>query len=440
MSPAARGPATTTTSAGSSAAAGSPPSAGSAPSAGSSTSAAPARGPATTAPSAGSSPPAASSSSSASPAPGIHRIASIAITHHRLNYDPPFHASWDTKPRVFFDATIVRVTTDTGLVGLGSGDLMLGFAGHENLFIGQDALAIERHYRVLSNIDFHYGRCWPLDLALWDLAGKITGQPCWKLLGGLSNRVRAYASSGTLRDPGALAEAAERYLSQGFPALKIRFHRGDWRDDVKALEAVRARVGNRLELMVDCNQGWRMPWDTETPWSLKDALTVARELERLGVYWMEEPLHRGDHAGMKALREATDVRIAAGEMTRQLHELRDLITDGCVDVLQPDVALVGGITGLRRVATLAQEHNLAFTPHTWTNGMGVTANAHLVAGFIDAPFLEFPYDPPEWSFDRRDYMMAKPLRTDAEGWLNLSDAPGMGYELDEARLAATKVG
>ena len=373
-------------------------------------------------------------------ASAAHRIQSIEITHHRLNYDPPFHASWDTKPRVFFDATIVRVTTDTGLVGVGSGDRMLGFEGHEALFIGHDPLAIERHYRVLSNIDFHYGRCWPFDLALWDLAGKITGQPCWKLLGGLSSRVRAYASSGTLRDPGALAAAAERYLAEGFPALKIRFHRGDWRDDVKALEAVRARVGDRLDLMVDCNQGWRMPWDTETPWSLKDALPVARELERLKVYWMEEPLHRGDHAGMRALREATDVRIAAGEMTRQLHELRDLITAGCVDILQPDVALVGGITGLRRIATLAQEHNLTFTPHTWTNGMGVTANAHLTAGFIDAPFLEFPYDPPEWSFDRRDYMMAEPLRTDKDGWINLTDTPGMGYTLDEDRLKATRVG
>jgi L-alanine-DL-glutamate epimerase-like enolase superfamily enzyme len=369
-----------------------------------------------------------------------HRIQSIEITHHRLNYDPPFHASWDTKPRVFFDATIVRVTTDTGLVGLGSGDRMLGFEGHEGLFIGHDPLAIERHYRILSNIDFHYGRCWPFDLALWDLAGKITGQPCWKLLGGLSNRVRAYASSGTLRDPSALAAAAERYLAEGFRALKIRFHRGDWRDDVKALEAVRARVGDRLDLMVDCNQGWRMPWDTETPWSLKDALTVARELERLKVYWMEEPLHRGDHDGMRALREATDVRIAAGEMTRQLHELRDLVTGGCVDILQPDAALVGGITGLRRIATLAQEHNLTFTPHTWTNGMGVTANAHLVAGFCDAPFLEFPYDPPEWSFDRRDYMMAEPLRADKDGWIALHDAPGMGYALDEDRLKATRVG
>jgi len=366
-------------------------------------------------------------------------IAGIEISHHRLKLDTPFHASWDTKPRVSFDATIVRVTTDTGLVGVGSGDRMLGFEGHETLFVGTDPLALERHYRVLSNIDFHYGRCWPLDLALWDLAGKITGQPCWKLLGGLSSRVRPYASSGTLRDPGAMAEAAERYLAQGFKALKVRFHRGDWRDDIKALEAVRTRVGTRLELMVDCNQGWRMPWDTQSPWTFKDALPVARELEKLGVFWMEEPLHRADRDGMKALRQATDVRIAGGEMTRQLHELRDLIIDGCVDVVQPDVALVGGITGLRRIATLTQEHDLTFTPHTWTNGMGVVANAHLVAGCVDAPFLEFPYDPPEWDLDRRDYMLAEPFRMDADGWLNLGDAPGMGYRLDEEKLAATLV-
>ncbi len=364
-----------------------------------------------------------------------HRIASIGITHHRLPLEPPFHASWDSNPRRHFDATIVRVQTQDGLVGLGSGDLMVGFAGHEHLFIGQDPLALERHYRVLSHIDFHYGRCWPLDLALWDLAGKITGQPCWKLLGGLSNRVRAYASSGVLRDADALAEAAEGYLAGGFQALKIRFRRGDWRDDIRALEAVRARVGNRLELMVDCNQGWRMPWDTEAPWALKDALTVARELEQLDVYWMEEPLHRADYDGMRALREATDVRIAGGEMTRSLHELRELTTRGCLDVLQPDVALVGGITGARRAVTMAQEHGIVFTPHTWTNGMGVTANAHLAAGLADSPYLEYPFDPPDWDLSRRDFMMVEPLEAGADGVITLSDAPGMGYALDESLLA-----
>jgi L-alanine-DL-glutamate epimerase-like enolase superfamily enzyme len=369
-----------------------------------------------------------------------HRIRSIELSHHRIPCVPPFHASWDTKPRVHFDATIVRVTTDTGITGVGSGDLMLGFSGHEPLFIGWDPLQIERHYRVLSHLDFHYGRCWPMDLALWDLIGKITGQPCWKLLGGLAQRVRAYASSGTLRDAHAMAEVAERYLGLGFPAMKLRFHRGDWREDIRALEAVRARVGSKLELMVDCNQGWRLPWDTEAPWTLKDALAVARELERIEVYWMEEPLHRADRAGMRDLRQRTSVRIAAGEMTRQLHEFRDLLADQCVDVLQPDVALVGGITGLRRVAVMAQEHGVLFTPHTWTNGIGVIANAHLSAGLADSPYLEYPYDPPEWDLPRRDFMLREPLRVDAQGWINLSDAPGLGCELDTARLKDTRIG
>jgi L-alanine-DL-glutamate epimerase-like enolase superfamily enzyme len=368
------------------------------------------------------------------------KITAITISHHRLPLDPPFRASWDSRPRTHFDATVVRVETDEGLVGLGSGDTMTGFAGHERFFIGEDPMALERHYRILSNIQFHYGRSWPLDLALWDLAGKITGQPVWKLLGGLSNTIPAYASSGTLRAPAELADAAEAYLAQGFRALKIRFHRGDWRSDIRALEAVRARIGHRLELMVDCNQGWRMSWDAYRPWSLKDAVVVARELERLSVYWMEEPLHRADREGMRRLREMVDVRIAGGEMTREIYEFRDLLRDGCLDVVQPDAALVGGITGLRRVAVMAEEHNVVFTPHTWTNGMGVLANCHLTAGLADAPFIEFPYDPPEWSVERRDFMMAEPLRIGSDGMIRLSDAPGLGTALEEALLAKTRIG
>lgn len=368
------------------------------------------------------------------------RIASIEITHHRIALDPPFRPSWDFRPREKFEATIVRVKTDEGMEGVASGDTMAGFAGHEPLFVGEDPLRVERHFRILNNIQFHYGRCWPLDLALWDLAGKITGQPVWRLLGGRSDRVPAYASSATLRDPGAMAEAAERYLARGFRGLKLRFHRGDWRDDIRALEAVRKRIGSKLELMVDCNQGWRMSFDDEKPWPLKDALAVARELEKLGVYWMEEPLHRADRKGMRALREMVDVRIAGGEMNREMPEFRDIIEERCLDVLQPDVALTGGITGLRRVAMMAEEAGLVFTPHTWSNGLGYVANAHLTCGLAEAPFLEFPFDPPEWSLERRDFMMTETQDITKDGTVVLSEKPGFGVELDEEKLRATRVG
>ncbi|WP_118135032.1 mandelate racemase/muconate lactonizing enzyme family protein [Oceanicella sp. SM1341] len=373
----------------------------------------------------------------------MSRIAAIEISHHRLPLDPAFKASWDGRPRRHFDATIVRVRDDEGREGIGSGDLMHGFEGHEELFLGQDPRHLERHYEVLSHIQFHGGRCWPLDLALWDLAGKVTGEPVWRMLGGRAERVRLYASSGVLRDAGAMAAQAERYLAEGFTAMKVRFTssaggRGGWRDDLAALEAIRARTGDRLALMVDCNQGWRMPWDTSAPWTMKDALEVARALEPLGIYWMEEPLHRGDRRGMAELRAASPLRIAGGEMTRELHEFRDLIGERCLDVLQPDVALVGGITGLRRVAIMAREAGLTFTPHSWTNGAGVLANAHLAAGLGEVPFLEWPYDPPEWSLARRDYPLAAPLQA-WDGWLQLSDAPGLGLVPDEERLAALRL-
>jgi L-alanine-DL-glutamate epimerase-like enolase superfamily enzyme len=366
------------------------------------------------------------------------KITAVGISHHRLPLDPPFHASWDSRPRTHFDATVVRVETDAGLAGIASGDRMLGFEGHEHLFVGQDPLALERHHRVLDNLQFHYGRCWPLDLALWDLAGKITGQPCWKLLGGLGDRVRAYASTGTARAPAALAETARARRQRGFQAMKLRLPLGDWREGVRAVEAVRTAVGPEFVLMVDCNQGWRMPWDTAPPWTLKEALEVARRLEPFGIYWLEEPLHRGDYDGLAALRQATSIRIAGGEMTRELHELRTLIGRGCLDVLQPDAALAGGVTGLRSLGQMALAHGLIFSPHTWTNGMGVTANAHLVAGCTGTPFLEFPYDPPGWDLQRRDFLMRAPLDVDAEGWIRLSDRPGMGYEPDEESLARTR--
>ena len=145
---------------------------------------------------------------------------------------------------------------------------------------------------------------------------------------------------------------------------------------------------------------------------------------------MEEPLHRGDRTGMRALREMVGIRIAGGEMNRELYEFRDLIEERCLDVLQPDVALVGGITGLRRVAAMAEEANLVFTPHTWSNGLSYVANAHFTIGLTEAPFLEFPYDPPEWSLERRDFMMTELSDVDADGMVVMREKPGFGVELD----------
>jgi L-alanine-DL-glutamate epimerase-like enolase superfamily enzyme len=364
-------------------------------------------------------------------------ITRIEITHHQLPLDPPFPASWDTRPRTQFPATIVRVFDDQGRCGVGSGDAMYGFADYERYFIGQDPLDVDRHAAVISNIEFHAGRQWPLDLALWDLKGKIQGEPVWKMLGGFDNKIRAYASSGVHRSITDMVEVAKRVRSLGFPALKVRFGRPKLDDDLAVVKAIRSELGSSLELMVDCNQGWRMPWDTATPWNVDHATSVANVLEEHGVYWMEEPLHRGDYAGMAELRKRVGIRIAGGEMTREPYEFRELLERGCFDVFQPDAVCSQGITGLAKLAFDVQKAGKIFTPHTWGNGIGVMANLHLTAGTVGAPFIEFPFDPPEWSTARRDYILNETIEADGDGWIHLSDEPGLGIALNEDVLKQT---
>ena len=364
-------------------------------------------------------------------------ITRIEITHHQLPLDPPFPASWDTRPRTQFPATIVRVFDDQGRCGVGSGDAMYGFADYERYVIGQDPLDVDRHAAVISNIEFHAGRQWPLDLALWDLKGKIQGEPVWKMLGGFDNKIRAYASSGVHRSITDMVDVAKRARSLGFPALKVRFGRPKLDDDLAVVKAIRSELGSSLELMVDCNQGWRMPWDTATPWNVDHATSVANVLEEHGVYWMEEPLHRGDYAGMAELRKRVGIRIAGGEMTREPYEFRELLERGCFDVFQPDAVCSQGITGLAKLAFDVQKAGKIFTPHTWGNGIGVMANLHLTAGTVGAPFIEFPFDPPEWSTARRDYILTETIEADGDGWIHLSDEPGLGITLNEVVLKQT---
>lgn len=367
----------------------------------------------------------------------MSRIARIDITHHRLPLDPPFPASWDPAPRTHFPATIVRVTDDEGRQGVGSGDAMYGFDDYQRWFVGEDPLDLDRHAAVLSNIEFHAGRPWALDVALWDLAGKIRDQPVWSMLGG-TNRVRAYASSGVHRSAAEMVGVAERAILLGYPALKVRFGRDSVDDDLAIVAAIRDAVGDALELMVDCNQGWRMPWDIRPPWGLDRATAVAERLHAENVYWMEEPLHRADYDGLAELRRRVPIRVAGGEMTREPYEFRELLGRDCLDVYQPDCVCTQGITGLSRLAVDIAAAGKVFTPHTWGNGIGLLANLHLTAGTVGAPFIEIPFDPPEWTPARRDYVITETVDVDGDGWVTLSERPGLGFDLDESVLASTR--
>jgi L-alanine-DL-glutamate epimerase-like enolase superfamily enzyme len=363
-------------------------------------------------------------------------ITAIRIQRLRVPLEPPFPAAWDPVPRTSFPITLVRVETDAGLVGIGSGDTMDGFEAFQHLFIGQDPLAIARHVRALETIDFHAGRYWPLEVALWDLAGKVAGLPVATLFGGALAGIPAYASCGSLLPAAERAESALRMREEGFRALKIRVDPTRLEDGLAAVEATRAAVGDSMAIMVDLNQGWRMSGDTRAALDPVAAGRIAARLAACDVLWVEEPVAGTDLRGLRSLRDASlGIRVAGGEMTRTFAETLAALDADAFDVYQPDVVLAAGMLRSRTVGELALARNRWFTPHTWTNGIGVLANLHVAAGVGGGPFLEFPYDPPGWTPERRDAMLATPVRPGSDGVLRVPPVPGLGIELDEAAIA-----
>lgn len=361
------------------------------------------------------------------------KITDIKFQRTALELDPPFCPNWDPNPRTKFSGTLTIVETDAGVVGYGGGDDMIGFDGYEKLFIGKDLFDIKEHVRCLETITFHAGRYWPIEAAIWDAIGKAKNQTVAQLFGGVDKAIPAYASTGAVMSPTERAESAKKILAAGFKAMKIRVPQTELDSGIKTVAAIRDVVGKDLEIMIDLNQAWRMPGDTRKSIDLKTAMNFVDAAADYGVYWIEEPLPMEDIDGLKKLR-GRGVRIAGGEMVRTIHEILQLINNDALDIYQPDVVLAAGLESSREIAELAKKRGHVFTPHTWSNGFGLMANLQVTAGIGGAPFIEFPYDPPTWSEERRDFMLSEVIKVGSDGLLKVPDKPGMGIEPNWARF------
>jgi D-galactarolactone cycloisomerase len=365
------------------------------------------------------------------------KITSLEARTYRLPLERPFLAAWDPVPRTHFSETIVIVNTDSELRGYCGGAPVPDLTLLSRLLAGVDVTDSGTVFGVCETVDFHGSRNWTVEVAVWDLLARSRGLPLWKTLGGVTDRFRAYASTGERLD---VAERVDRLVGlseDGIGAAKIRFAHEDWREDLKVVEAARTALGGSMELLVDANQGWRMPGDLTPRWDLDRALACARALAEFNVYWLEEPLDTADLDGYRRLCDQVEVRIAAGEMVRTLTESRRLVD--VVDVIQNDVVLAGGVHGCEEVATWAREAGKVWSPHTWSTGYGLLANLHVALAWSDAAYLEVPMDPPGWPAEVRDFMLPEQLQLE-NGWLVAPPGPGLGMEPDLAALEKWRVG
>ena len=331
--------------------------------------------------------------------------------------------------------TLITVITDEGLTGLGSvftnDDLVKSaLAVLEPLYLGENALEPERVSEKLHQNMFWLGRGGSIthaisgiDIALWDLLGKATGQPVGRLLGGrYRDRVRPYASV-LMQAPAALADYLLQLKEQGFRAFKIGwgpFGRQSHALDEKIVKAAREAIGSDVLLMVDAG-GSDAFWNNGYKWALR----TSQMLADYDVAWFEEPLKPDALQDYILLRQKAPVPISGGEVLTRRQAFQPWLQAGAFDIVQPDVTKVGGISEERRIAWMAQENGIRFIPHGWNTAVGLAADLQLASAFADTDLVEYLTGSPYI-----DEIVVDDWRLDEEGMLPIPDKPGLGITLN----------
>lgn len=371
------------------------------------------------------------------------KVDRIELFHVAIPLPKPFYPAWiPGYPQTVNRFTLVRVTTDEGVQGLAAG---VAFEQEREglgsllgpYLIGLDPVDIPTVRQRIREASFLGWRNYWLEAAFWDIKGKAEGKPVWALLGGREGgRVNVYASTGEVHPPARRAEEVLELCDMGFKAVKLRVHSFDPAEDVAQVETVRRAVGDSVMLGVDANQGWRVALIDDAPlWTLERAVDFARACRDLGVAWIEEPLDMHAYDELADLCRHSDVPIAGGEMNGGWHEFKVMLEKGSYDIYQPDATMGGGIGDAARVMETCRERGLGYTPHTWTNGLGFLINLHVFAAGPRTHPIEYPFEPPGWVPEARDGLLVEPIQVSADGTVAVPDAPGLGIEIDEARLA-----
>jgi D-galactarolactone cycloisomerase len=331
-------------------------------------------------------------------------------------------------------ATLVQVETDKAITGLGScsgnGELIEFIVANvlKPLLIGMDPTEIDAiwdkayvrgGHKEFGTRGIGVVALSGVDIALWDILGKVRGVPLYQLLGGkCRDKVPVYATALYPEEPSRVAKRARGFAEQGFHGVKIKVG-FDLDQDIRIVRAVREELGKDFVIMTDANQGY----------TLDVALKAADAFAECGAYWLEEPLFVEDIEGHATLREKGKTPIAVGENLHMCYAFENFIARGAVDFIQPDVARAGGITEIRKITAMATKHKVPVSFHTWGDGVALAASVHLAAALQDCIVMEldYTYNP------LREELLDEPFTVE-NGYLIPPEKPGLGIELNEEAL------
>src|SRR4030095_10042731 len=331
--------------------------------------------------------------------------------------------------------TLVAVFTDEGITGWGSvftNDRLVQAALPvlEPLYAGENPLEPERVSEKLHTHTFWMGRGGTIthtisviDIAMWDILGKATGQPVGRLLGGCyRSRVIPYASL-LMCEPSALAERLTALGEHGFTAFKSVWGPSGRQSDAvdeRMVKAARESVGPEARLMVDAGASDAC-WHQHFKWAARTASMLAD----FGVYWFEEPLVPDNLSDYVLLRQNAPLPIAGGEVLTRRQSFTPFLQARAFDIVQPDVTKVGGISEERKIAWMAQENGVRFIPHGWNKALGLAADLHLASAIRNTDMVEYLTGSPFI-----DDLVEKKWQLDENGMLAIPNGPGLGVSLN----------
>lgn len=337
--------------------------------------------------------------------------------------------------------TVTEIMTDQGISGIAPGMNPAGINRMKQLLVGQDPFDNEmlgHRMRYTNGAASNWRDVGCIEIALWDIVGKVAGQPLYKLWGAQKDKVPAYASMIQLSTPEERAETAIKIKEEGWQGMKVRMHHLDMKEDMRNIELVRDAVGDDFTIMTDANQAQSSGiWQPGIQWDYKRALDTARALNELDVYWLEEPLRRYDYEGLAELNRATDITLAGGENNQGVQEFVDIIERGIYDILQPEILVTEGIQGLRAVAALALTHHKLVIPHHGGGQLGTVAQLHMIGTWPHCPWIEIMNDPPISPYTNGFAIMENPPMVDAEGNMAMPQEPGLGVRLRRDLITET---
>jgi L-alanine-DL-glutamate epimerase-like enolase superfamily enzyme len=314
--------------------------------------------------------------------------------------------------------------------------------------IGADPLDVQHLARLLYNPGGTFnsiGSGANVEIAIWDLVGKMLEIPLYRLWGGRDGKLMPYASQWSTGTPEERARMAQTVRAHNWRAIKFRSHFPTMKEDVALIEQTRKLMGEDFIILTDANQAGDGPDGANSGpvrWDYKRALDTAREYARLGLYWLEEPLPRWDFDQLAQLRRAANVRLAGGEASTGLHQYRDMLERDSLDIIQFEISVVGP-TIARQITTLAAAYDKPCVAHVGF-GPGVFCAGHLNASLQNAVFFgptngtgptwEVFYEPPAIDIDQIWSVYENAPRLDKDGYMQLPDAPGLGVTIKQDLL------